>query len=107
MSNTKGGTMLKEWSKPTSNCGDTLQISNEPEHPGKYIREWMELYDVTEETMLSTLNVTSSVFSGILMGLRPLTKYLANRLEKLTGVPSQDWINIEMAYIGSLETRGN
>lgn len=66
--------------------------------PGDTIEETMQAMNIPDTVMAGKLGVDLIHFQGLIKGRDPITEGIASRLEKITNVPTEFWINREKNY---------
>ncbi len=67
-------------------------------HPGQYIGELIEDYNVTQKEFAERLGVSAKTVSKIVNAEESISKETAHKLAKLSGVSMQTWLNLQNAY---------
>ena len=65
---------------------------------GDYIAEWMEDNGINAAELARRMGVSRKHVSELLRGQAPLSREMALRLERVTGVPANNWNNLEALY---------
>lgn len=71
-------------------------------HPGSYVEEIVEELNITQAEFAVRLGTTSKTISKIINGEERISKDIANKLAKLTGVSVQTWLNLQANYDAKL-----
>ncbi len=66
--------------------------------PGYTVLEQMEIYGITKEELSRALHLNAECTDKFLNGDLPLIELYAMRLERLLGVPTAFWLNLEAIY---------
>lgn len=74
-----------------------------PVHPGDFIRAFLEAGGCTAATLAQELDLSPAFVSYLINGGRDLTADTAIRLEHVTGISAQTWMERQVAY--DLHTR--
>ena len=67
-------------------------------HPGQYVGELIEDYNVTQKEFAEKLGVSSKTISQLVKGEESISNEIAQKLEKLTNVSMQTWLNLQNVY---------
>lgn len=67
-------------------------------HPGVYIKEIIEEYGITQEEFAFRLGSNTQTVSGLINGRNNITNDLALKLERLTKVSRETWLNLQEDY---------
>lgn len=67
-------------------------------HPGSYVEEIIDSLNITQEEFANRLGSTSKTVSQLVNGETPLSKDLAHKLSKLTGISFGTWMNLQNEY---------
>ena len=67
-------------------------------HPGQYIGELIEDYQMTQKEFAEKLGVSPKTISKLVNGEESICNEIAQKLEKLTNVSMQTWLNLQNAY---------
>lgn len=67
-------------------------------HPGQYIGELIEDYNVTQKEFAERLGVSEMKLSKLVNGVESISNEIAQKLEKLTNISMQTWLNLQNAY---------
>lgn len=67
-------------------------------HPGSYVEEIIDSLNITQEEFANRLGSTSKTVSQLVNGEIPLSKDLAYKLSKLTGISFGTWMNLQNEY---------
>ena len=67
-------------------------------HPGQYVSELIEDYNVTQKEFAERLGVSAKTVSKIVNAEESISKDTAHKLAKLSGVSMQTWLNLQNAY---------
>lgn len=66
--------------------------------PGAMLDEWRSEHGVDVETMAVRLSLTDYQYRHLVRGGYALTPALADRLERVTGIPTTMWLKLEETY---------
>ena len=67
-------------------------------HPGSILKEELLERKIKQRELAQRMGVQPSHLSEIIRGKRPLTKSIADKLERVLDIPSIDWMRIQLAY---------
>ena len=67
-------------------------------HPGQYVEELIEDYNVTQKEFAERLGVSAKTVSKLVNAEESISKETAHKLAKLSGVSMQTWLNLQNAY---------
>ena len=67
-------------------------------HPGSYIENVVEDLNITQREFAERLDINHKVLSELINGDTPLKADVALKLEKVTGMSYQMWMNLQNAY---------
>ena len=67
-------------------------------HPGQYVGELIEDYNVTQKEFAERLGVSAKTVSKLVNAEESISKETAHKLAKLSGVSMQTWLNLQNAY---------
>lgn len=67
-------------------------------HPGSILREELRERGIKQRELAQKMSVQPSHLCEIIQGKRPVTKNLADKLERVLGIPSIDWMRLQLAY---------
>ena len=67
-------------------------------HPGQYVEELIEDYNVTQKEFAERLGVSAKTVSKLVNAEESISKDTAHKLAKLSGVSMQTWLNLQNAY---------
>ena len=67
-------------------------------HPGQYVEELIEDYNVTQKEFAERLGVSAKTVSKLVNAEESISKETAHKLAKLSGVSMQAWLNLQNAY---------
>ena len=67
-------------------------------HPGQYVGELIEDYNVTQKEFAERLGVSEMKLSKLVNGEESISNEIAQKLEKLTNVSMQTWLNLQNVY---------
>ena len=67
-------------------------------HPGQYVEELIEDYNVTQKEFAERLGVSAKTVSKLVNAEESISKETAHKLAKLSGVSMQTWLNLQNTY---------
>lgn len=67
-------------------------------HPGQYLEELIEDYNVTQKEFADHLGISEMKLSKLVNGEEPISNDIAENLAKLTNISMQTWLNLQNAY---------
>jgi len=67
-------------------------------HPGQYIGELIEDYQLTQKEFAEKLEVSPMTISKLVNGEESIRNNLAQKLEKLTNISMKTWLNLQASY---------
>ena len=67
-------------------------------HPGQYIGELIEDYQMTQKEFAEKLEVSPKAISKLVNGEESISSDLAQKLEKLTNISMKTWLNLQAYY---------
>lgn len=67
-------------------------------HPGQYIGELIEDYQLTQKEFADKLEVSPKTISKLVDGEESISNDLAQKLEKLTNISMKTWLNLQASY---------
>lgn len=71
-------------------------------HPGQYIGELIEDYQLTQKEFAEKLEVSPKTISELVNGEESISNDLAQKLEKLTNISMKTWLNLQASYDGKV-----
>ena len=72
-------------------------------HPGQYIGELIEDYNMTQKEFAEKLGVSSKTISQLVKGEESISNEIAQKLEKFTNISMKTWLNLQNAYDVKME----
>ena len=69
-----------------------------PIPPGETVKEYVEFFSMTMEDFAQRLGCTKQTLARIYRGEQPITEETAVKLELVTGVEANFWVNLEAQY---------
>lgn len=73
-------------------------LSDLPIPPGETLAEEIEFIGMTQQEFARKADLSPELVHAIIRGKASITETTAERLEKVLGVPSRLWINLETRY---------
>lgn len=67
-------------------------------HPGQYVEDLIEDYNVTQKEFAERLGVSAKTVSKLVNAEESISKETAHKLAKLSGVSMQTWLNLQNIY---------
>lgn len=67
-------------------------------HPGQYIGELIEDYQLTQKEFAEKLEVSPKTISKLVNGEKSISNDLAQKLEKLTNISMKTWLNLQASF---------
>ena len=67
-------------------------------HPGQYIGELIEDYQMTQKEFAEKLEVSPKAISKLVNGEESISSDLAQKLEKLTNISMKTWLNLQASF---------
>lgn len=67
-------------------------------HPGQYIGELIEDYQMTQKEFAEKLGVAPKTISKLVNGEESISNDLAKKLEKLTNISMKTWLNLQASF---------
>ena len=67
-------------------------------HPGTILKEELRERKIKQRELAEQIGMQPSHLSEIVRGKRPMTKAVADKLEAVLGIPSLDWMRLQLAY---------
>ena len=67
-------------------------------HPGQYIGELIEDYQLTQKEFAEKLEVSPMTISKLVNGEESISNDLAQKLEKLTNISMKTWLNLQASF---------
>ena len=81
----------------------TMAIKNEAPalmaiHPGSILKEELIERGISQKDFAKMIAMQPSHLSEIIKGKRSITKPVADKLEEVLGIPSIDWVNLQIGF---------
>ena len=67
-------------------------------HPGQYIGELIEDYQLTQKEFAEKLGESPKTISKLVNGEESISNDIAQKLEKLTNISMKTWLNLQASY---------
>ena len=67
-------------------------------HPGSILKEELRERGIKQRELAQRTGLQPSHLSEIIRGKRDVTKRIADKLETELGIPSIDWMRLQLAY---------
>lgn len=67
-------------------------------HPGQYIGELIEDFQMTQREFANRLEVSAKTISKLVNGEESISNVIAQKLVKLTHISMKTWINLQNSY---------
>ncbi|SUN84516.1 XRE family transcriptional regulator [Streptococcus parasanguinis] len=67
-------------------------------HPGKYIGELTEDYNMTQKEFAEKLGVSPKTISKLVNGEESINNDIAQKLAKFTNISMTTWLNLQTSY---------
>ena len=67
-------------------------------HPGQYVEELIEDYNVTQKEFAERLGISEMKLGKLVNGEESISNDIAENLAKLTNISMQTWLNLQNAY---------
>ena len=72
-------------------------------HPGQYIGEIIEDYQMTQKEFAENLGVSPKTISKLVKGEESISNEIAQKLEKFTNISMKTWLNLQNSYNVKME----
>lgn len=72
-------------------------------HPGQYIGEIIEDYQMTQKEFAENLGVSPKTISKLVKGEESISNEIAQKLEKFTNISMKTWFNLQNTYDVKME----
>ena len=72
-------------------------------HPGQYLGELIEDYEMTQKEFAENLGVSPKTISKLVKGEESISNEIAQKLEKFTNISMKTWFNLQNAYDVKME----
>lgn len=67
-------------------------------HPGQYIGELIEDYQMTQKEFAEKLGLSPKTINKLVNGEESISNNIAQKLEKLTNISMETWLNLQASY---------
>ena len=67
-------------------------------HPGQYVEELIEEYNVTQKEFAERLGVSEMKLGKLVNGEESISNDIARKLAKVTNISMITWLNLQNAY---------
>ena len=67
-------------------------------HPGQYIGELIEDYNMSQKEFAEKLGLSPRTISKLVNGEESISNDIAQKLEKLTNISMKTWLNLQAFY---------
>ena len=67
-------------------------------HPGSILKEEIRERGIKQRELAQQMGIQASHLSEIIRGKRPVNKSIADKLERVLGLPSINWMRLQLAY---------
>ena len=67
-------------------------------HPGQYIGELIEDYQMTQQEFAEKLGLSPKTISKLVNGEESISNDIAQKLEKFTNISMKTWLNLQASY---------
>lgn len=67
-------------------------------HPGQYIGELIEDYQMTQKEFAEKLGESPKTISKLVNGEESISNDIAQKLEKLTNISMKTWLNLQASF---------
>lgn len=67
-------------------------------HPGSILKVELRERKIKQRELAEMMGMQASHLSEVIRGKRPITKPVADKLEAVLGIPSIDWMRLQLAY---------
>lgn len=67
-------------------------------HPGQYLGELIEDYEMTQKEFAENLGVSPKTISKLVKGEESISNEIARKLAKVTNISIITWLNLQNAY---------
>lgn len=74
--------------------------------PGEHLEEELTIRELTVHTLAELMGVGPETIGEVVCGARPVTTEFAQDLERVLGIPSEIWLNLEANYRAALRRLG-
>lgn len=67
-------------------------------HPGQYIGELIEDYQMTQKEFAEKLGLSPKTINKLVNGEESISNDIAQKLEKFTNISMKTWLNLQTSY---------
>ena len=67
-------------------------------HPGSILRAELKERGISHNKFAKEIGMQTTHLSELINGKRPISEAVAEKLEKALGIPSLDWMNLQIQY---------
>lgn len=67
-------------------------------HPGQYIGELIEDYQMTQKEFAEKLGLSPKTISKLVNGEESISNDIAQKLEKFTNISMKTWLNLQASF---------
>ena len=67
-------------------------------HPGQYLGELIEDYEMTQKEFAENLGVSPKTISKLVKGEESISNDIAEKLTNITNISMKTWLNLQNAY---------
>ena len=67
-------------------------------HPGSILKEELKERGISQKNFAKKIEMQPSHLNEIIKGKRSITKQVADKFEEVLGIPSIDWVKLQMVY---------
>ena len=67
-------------------------------HPGQYIGELIEDYNMSQKEFAEKLGLSPRTISKLVNGEESISNDIAQKLEKLTNISMKTWLNLQASF---------
>ena len=67
-------------------------------HPGSILKEELLERGISQKVFAGMIEMQPSHLSEIIKGKRSITKQVADKLEEVLGIPSIDWVKLQIRF---------
>ena len=67
-------------------------------HPGSYVEDIIDEMNITQAEFADRLGISAKTISKIVNGEENISKDIADKLSKVTGISIKTWLNLQTNY---------
>ena len=67
-------------------------------HPGQYVEDLIEDYNVTQKEFAERLGVSAKTISKLVNGEQSISNDIAQKLAKFTNISKKTWLSLQKSY---------